>query len=89
MPSQDSLIPPGKKDEIVHKAALAFDKAARAAAKASAKKGDARATLVGAMEERDITVYRHADVTVELVDRIEPKVKVGVQAEAGQPDEKF
>jgi alpha-D-ribose 1-methylphosphonate 5-triphosphate diphosphatase PhnM len=84
--SQNSLLPPSKKLESVHKAALAFDKANRAAKKASAKKADARTTLVAAMEERDITVYKHADVTVELVDRIEPKVQVGVQEQSGQPD---
>lgn len=78
---QTTLIPPSKMMRKVHDRALRFDKAVRASTKMKAKRDDARAELVAAMEEKDITVYRHADVRVELINSTTPKVKVGLQEE--------
>ena len=82
------MLPPDKKIKPVHDAAIAFARADATQKRAAAKRNDARATLVAAMERRDITVYRHPDVQVELTDTIKPKVHVGPLAEEDDDNEK-
>jgi hypothetical protein len=70
-----------KRDSVVHPLALAYGKADDVFQRAKAKRDEARLSLVTAMQRRKMAVYRYDDVTVELVERTNVKVRFAEESE--------